>query len=369
MSKRLLVINAGSSSVKCALFEMASVPSIEPHAPVWAQDSEGETSVEQALSSLPNDSVVDVVGHRVVHGADEFDKPTLIDDSVKQKIGELAKFAPLHNKLNLQGIEAAQRRFPQAKHVAVFDTSFHRTIPEEAAVYPIPRELSEKYHIRRYGFHGINHEYCTLRAATMLGRNVHETNLIICHLGSGCSLTAVRSGQSVDNTMGFTPLEGLMMGTRSGSIDPGIILRLANEVGIEETDHILNKQSGLLGVSGVSNDLRQVMQAAKSKNERSQLAIDMFVYRLKSYIGGLAAQLPRVDALVFSAGIGEHAAQIRARACEALHGACVLDVAANENAVGDTIVSAKASKVAVMVIAAREDWQIARACWPFAKAN
>jgi acetate kinase len=268
----------------------------------------------------------------------------------------------------LQGIEAAQSRFPNAKHLAVFDTAFHRTIPDEAAVYPIPLEYFERDRIKRYGFHGINHEYCMHRAASMLDKAVDDINLIICHLGNGCSITAVAKGKSIDNTMGFTPLEGLMMGTRAGSIDPGLVLRMVAEKNgdVEEVDKILNKQSGLLGVSGVSNDMREVIGYARYGDKRAALAISMFVYRLQSYIGMMAAHLPRIDAIVFTAGIGEHSAMVRSRACEALQLlGCRLDAKRNDEAKGDAIVSAGDSTIPVLTITAREDWQIARECWRF----
>ena len=315
---------------------------MEAQPPEWEADLE-KPSVAEAIAALPAEEV-DVVGHRVVHGGDVYSETVVINDSVKSKIRKLETFAPLHNRLNLQGIDAAQKRFPSATHVAVFDTAFHSTIPEHAAAYPIPFEYFEKHGIKRYGFHGINHEYCTLRAASELGVQSAQVNLIICHLGNGCSITTVRNGKSIDNTMGFTPLEGLMMGTRSGSIDPGILLWMLRENNLEvnQVDYVLNRQSGLLGVSGISHDLREVTEAAQKDDHRAQLAIDMFVYRLMSYIGAAAAHLPRVDALVFSGGIGEHSEHIRKRAAQAL---------------------SHIETLRVLVIEAREDWMIARECW------
>jgi acetate kinase len=362
--KRIFVINAGSSSVKCSAFTFNEAPPVEAQAAAWTEDIEKPT-VSEAVAAIPQQPV-DIVGHRVVHGGEVYLDSVVIDDAVKKKIKELQSFAPLHNKLNLEGIEAAQVRFPAAKHVAVFDTSFHRTIPDHAAVYPIPYEFFERHRIKRYGFHGINHEYCTLRAAAMLGKKSEEVNLIICHLGSGCSISTVVGGKSIDNSMGFTPLEGLMMGTRAGSIDPGILLRLMSDgvLDVEAVDSILNKKSGLLGISGVSNDLREVIEAARYGNARAKLAIEMFVYRLQSWIGSMAAHLPSIDALVFTAGIGEHSSMIRARGSEALrlHG-CIIDRDKNDSAKGDTNVASAQSNIPVLVIAAREDWQIARECW------
>jgi acetate kinase len=363
--KRILVINTGSSSVKSSLFELAAAPTIEALTPQWAEDIEKPT-VREAISLLPKRDDLDVVGHRVVHGGEIYVDSVVIDDDVKAKIKELQTFAPLHNKLNLDGIEAAQERFPNAKHVAVFDTSFHRTIPDHAAAYPLPYEYFERDRIKRYGFHGINHEYCTQRAASLLQKDEAKLNLIICHLGNGCSITAVVAGKSVDNSMGFTPLEGLMMGTRAGSMDPGIVLRLIREGAMpaDDVDALLNKKSGLLGVSGVSNDLREVIGAARYGNARAKLAIEMFVYRLKSFIGSMASHLPSIDGLIFTAGIGEHSAMVRSRASEALAlQGCKIDDKRNEAAKGDQIISAADSTIPILVIKAREDWQIARECW------
>lgn len=361
------MINTGSSSVKSALFELAAAPPVEAQSPQWEDQIERPT-VSEAVAAIPQHSDVSVVGHRVVHGGEVYMDSVVIDADVKAKIKELQVFAPLHNKLNLEGIEAAEQRFPNAKQVAVFDTSFHRTIPDFASVYPLPYEYFEKERIKRYGFHGINHQYCALRAAAMLGREPSEVNLIVCHLGNGCSITAVANGKSIDNSMGFTPLEGLMMGTRTGSIDPGIILRMMREdkLQVDDVDTIMNKKSGLLGVSGVSNDLREVIGAARYGNARAKLAIEMFIYRLQSWIGSMAVHLPSIDGLVFTAGIGEHSAMVRARGAEALKlQGCTIDAKKNEQANGDGIVSSEDSKIPVLIIEAREDWQIARDCWKF----
>ena len=322
-------------------------------------------SVAEAVNAIRLRDV-DIVGHRVVHGGERFLESVIIDDAVKAAINDLQRFAPLHNRLNLEGIETAQGKFPDAKHVAVFDTAFHRTIPEQAAVYPVPYEYYERDRVKRYGFHGVNIEYCTHRAASMLSGDVAKINLIVCHLGNGCSVTAVSNGQSIDNSMGFTPLEGLMMGTRSGSIDPGLVLRMVAEKNsdVEEVDRILNKRSGLLGISGISNDMREVVGSARYGDKRAALAISMFVYRLNIHIGMMAAQLSRLDGIVFTAGIGEHSSMIRSRACEALQIlGCKIDSMRNDDAKGDAIISSADSTVPVIVITAREDWQIARECW------
>lgn len=374
----VLAINAGSSSLKSALFECgAEAPPVEAQAPRWHQeisfgkpDSSASSvfqAVEQVIEAISaHKEHIAAVGHRVVHGGDVLGATILIDDNVVRQIHELQKFAPLHNKLNADGIQAAQNLLPGAKQIAVFDTSFHRTIPDEAAIYPLPYDWYQHERIKRYGFHGINHEYVTHRAASMLGIPVSEANLIVCHLGSGCSLSAIAAGKSIDNTMGFTPLEGLMMGTRSGSVDPGIILKVMREKNIQpdEMDRLLNKESGLLGVSGVSNDLRKIMQAATDGNARASLAVAMFNYRLQTYIGAMLAHLPKLDGIVFTAGIGENAASVRAAACSSLRiiGG-KLDREKNESAQGDMRIDASDSAIPMLVIRAREEWQIFRECW------
>lgn len=351
---------------------MNEAPSVEAKDPAWhaeisfgkPDDEAGSVSdaVRKAISSLDSRDAVDAIGHRVVHGGNTYTQSVRIDDNVIKEIERLQEFAPLHNKLNLDGIRTSITELPNAKQFAVFDTSFHRTIPDHAALYPIPYDFYENKGIKRYGFHGINHEYVTHRAAALLKMPVSDVNLITCHLGSGCSISTVSGGVCIDNTMGFTPLEGLMMGTRCGSIDPGVILRLVRESGdVDSTDKLLNKQSGLLGVSGVSNDMRQILQSAKAGHGRAQLALNMFIYRLQSAIGAAAAHLRILDAIVFTAGIGEHAAEVRLRACEALHNLDgIIDHVANESAHPDCNIAIPTSKVAILVITAREDWQIAR---------
>ena len=275
-------------------------------------------------------------------------------------------FAPLHNRAELEGMEIVGKLLGPVPQVAVFDTGFHRTMPQSAAVYPGPYEWFEQG-IRRYGFHGINHQYCAERAAQMLGRTSTSLRVVSCHLGNGCSLAAIRNGQSVDTTMGFTPLEGLMMGTRSGSVDPGILTYLMRQHKMtgEQLDEMLNKHSGLLGVSGISGDMRDVLAAAAKKNDRAKLALEIYVHRLQAGIGAMVAVLGGIDALVFTAGVGENSSEVRAAACENLSFLGVrLDPEKNaRRSDNDIDISARDTAVRVFVIHAEEDWMIARACW------
>jgi len=266
-----------------------------------------------ALSSLDQ---IDAVGHRVVHGGEQFTEAVLINDQVLATIEEFCQLAPLHNPPNLEGIRACRQHLPGVPMAAVFDTAFHQTMPDYAFVYGLPYELYEQHDIRRYGFHGTSHRYVALRASEYLanaGILVSEQKIVTCHLGNGVSLAAVKAGRSIDCSLGFTPLEGLMMGTRSGDLDPAIPLHLIRELGMEagEVDALLNMQSGLLGVSGVSSDMRDVTQAAQDGNHRAQLALNIFCYRIRKYIGAYAAAMGGVNAVVFTAGIGENAPDIR----------------------------------------------------------
>ena len=281
-------------------------------------------AIKQLLDTLWNGnaravsvpSEIDVVGHRIVHGGKEFEEATVITPQVKSAIARMAVFAPLHNRAELDGIEIVENRFGNVPQVAVFDTGFHSRLPGAAAVYPGPYEWLAKG-IRRYGFHGISHQYCAERSAQLLGRELDSLKLVTCHLGNGCSLAAIRGGRSVDTTMGFTPLDGLMMGTRSGSLDPGILTYLMREEKStgEQLDNLLNTKSGLLGVSGISGDMREVVTAMKGGNARAKLAFDMFVHHLQSGIGAMIAVLDGIDALIFTAGIGENSPEVRAATC------------------------------------------------------
>lgn len=401
----ILVLNSGSSSQKAAVYKIAESLGDDPQEPAWqgkiewegtraqirisndrgarisdqiGSGSRGEATAK-LLESIWSGSTavlrapteVDIAGHRVVNGGREFTEPAIVTPEVKRAIERMAVFAPLHNRAELDGIAAVERKCGAVTQVAVFDTAFHRQIPDAAAVYPGPYEWVEQG-ICRYGFHGINHQYCAQRAARMLGRDLASLRLITCHLGNGCSLAAIRDGHSVDTTMGFTPLEGLMMGTRSGSVDPGILTHLMRQAKIsgEQLDEILNKKSGLLGISAVSGDMREVVTAMKQGNARAKLAFEMFVHRLRAGIGAMAAVLGGVGALVFSAGIGENSPDVRGAACETLGFLGVaLDAAKNATAALDADVSAARSRVQVLVIRAQEDWAIARECWRLAAAK
>jgi acetate kinase len=397
---KILVLNSGSSTQKSALFELADQRSDEPVQPKWEgklewdgdkekltiHNSDGKTikedavvraedrkvSLEKLLQKLwqspaqviRDRSEIEVVGHRIVHGGPQLSEPAIITPEVKEAIADVSAIAPLHNVAGLQGIELAEKLFPEVPEVAVFDTGFHRTLPQSAKVYPGPYEWFERG-IRRYGFHGINHEYCAHRAAHLLKRELSSLKIVSCHLGNGCSLAAIDGGKSVDTTMGFTPLEGIMMGTRSGSVDPGILIHLmrTEEAGSKDLDDTLNRHSGLLGISGVSSDMRDVLEAAAKGNDRAKLAVDIFVRRLQAGIATMAASLGGVDVLVFTAGIGENAASVRRDTCAKLGFLGVqLDDKKNFSAKPDVVISAPDCAVKVLVIRAQEDWSIAREC-------
>jgi acetate kinase len=399
---KILVLNSGSSSQKSALFNLErdspadAVPPLWEGKLQWGGDKEelrirnnkgaelrreGKAGVHRAsiaamLESLwagPSAAVksrdeIAVVGHRIVHGGPGLTEPTRVTPEIKQDIENVAAIAPLHNQAGLEGIELIETLLPSIPQVAVFDTGFHRTLPMQAKVYAGPYEWYEQ-DIRRYGFHGINHEYCAHRAAQLLKRNSASLKIITCHLGNGCSLCAIDGGKSIDTTMGFTPLEGLMMGTRSGSVDPGILTHLVRSGGVkpEDLDAILNHKSGLLGISGISSDMRDVLAAAAKGNARAKLAFDIFIHRLQSEIGSMAASLGGLDALVFTAGIGENSPQVREAACTRLNFLGIeLDAGANAGAKPDADVSTATSRVRVLVITAQEDWSIARECIQFA---
>jgi acetate kinase len=305
------------------------------------------------------------VGHRVVHGGQDYRESVEITEEVKKAIAHLATLAPSHNPANLEGIEAIEQHWGSVPQVAVFDTAFHSHLPDAAAIYPGPYEWVEQG-IRRYGFHGISHQYCAARAARILGRELASLRLITCHLGNGCSLAAIKNGRSVDTTMGFTPLDGLMMGTRSGAVDPGILIHLLQQSddSVEHLEHVLNRASGLRGISGVSNDMRQIREAISQGNSRAQLAWDIYVHRLRSYIGAMLASLGGLDALVFTAGVGENTPDIRAAACEAFGFLGLqLDDEKNAHKPVDIDIATSDSAVRVLVIHTQEDWEIACECW------
>jgi acetate kinase len=306
---------------------------------------------------------IEAVGHRIVHGAGRFEGAIVVDDEVEAAIAAIADLAPLHNQAGLDGIAAARRVVgPAVPQVAVFDTAFHRTIPDAAAAYGGPREWLDRG-LRRYGFHGISHAYCAGRAAAMLGRSPEQLRLVTCHLGGGCSLAAVDGGRSVDTTMGLTPLDGLVMETRSGAVDPGLVLHLLrNGSTVDEVDDVLEKRSGLLGLSGVSADLRAVAAARDDGDDGARLAIDVFVHRVASGVGAMVSALGGLDALVFTGGIGENSTEVRQRVADrfAFLGVDV-DDEANRNANLDRDVSSPEARVRVLVVQAREELAIARA--------
>ena len=401
----ILVLNSGSSSQKSALYEISGALPAHPPTPVWegkiewdgdqaemqVQNSKGAVlehrlkvesrrhAIEQLLNTLwtgdtlvvSAPSEIDIVGHRIVHGGKDFEQAIVITPEVKSAIARMSIFAPLHNRAELEGIEIVEKHFGNVPQVAVFDTGFHSRLPEAAAVYPGPYEWLARG-IRRYGFHGINHQYCAARAAQLLGRELNSLKLVTCHLGNGCSLAAILDGRSVDTTMGFTPLDGLMMGTRSGSLDPGILtflMRAEKSTG-QQLDDLLNRKSGLLGVSGLSSDMRQIVAAMKDGNARAKLAFDIFVHHLQSGIGAMIAVLGGIDALVFTAGIGENSPEVRAAACAnfAFLG-LTLDPAKNALSHAEEEISSSDSSVRVLIIRAQEDWAIARDCWRLASAS
>jgi acetate kinase len=319
----ILVINCGSSSIKYELFDMPRERSLTKG--IIERIGERGAKVRDHYSGLriilDRVNKIDAVGHRLVHGGERFQEPALIDNEVISGIRALCKLAPLHNPANLQGILAAREllgnKIPQ---VVVIDTGFFSHLPKFAYIYGLPYEFYKRYGIRRYGFHGTSHEYVAGEASSIVKQPLAKLNIITCHLGNGCSITAIKAGQAIDTSMGFTPLEGLVMGTRCGDIDPAVVTYLARDKGwhIKKIDRILNKQSGLKGISGLSNDMRRLEREAKSGNKRARLAIDIFVYRIRKYIGAYLAIMGGCDALVFTAGIGEHQAKIRQRICSRL---------------------------------------------------
>lgn len=399
---KILVLNAGSSSQKSCLYDIPGALPSEAPEPLWeaqidwvpqekaariqVETNSGEKHVETVpspsrettlsyllslLSQGPTQVIsdikeIDVVGHRVVHGGQAYQESVVITPEVKATIDRLSTLAPNHNPANLEGIELMEKLLGDVPQVAVFDTAFHSQMPDVAATYPGPYDWVGEG-IRRYGFHGISHQYCTQRAAQILGRSVNELRLIICHLGNGASLAAVKNGRSIDTTMGFTPLDGLMMGTRSGAVDPGILIYLMREgMSAQEIDRLLNKESGLLGISGVSHDLREIGEAISQGNKRAKLAQDIYLHRLKACFGSMLMSLGGVDAVVFTAGVGEHAANVRAAACEGMAFLGVaLDLAENEQSPVDRDIATADSKVRVLVIHTQEDWAIAQDCWRY----
>ena len=374
--KKILVINAGSSSLKYQLMEMPESKVLSKGIVERIGEPGSTVNHEEALQQvvkgllLEGEGVlkdlkeIDGVGHRVVHGGEKFTGSVLITDEVIKSIKENFDLAPLHNPANLAGIMAAKKLLPGVTQVACFDTAFHQTIPKTAFLYALPYELYEKHRVRRYGFHGTSHRYIARRIGELLNKDKYAVNAITCHLGNGCSITAVREGCSVDTSMGLTPLEGLVMGTRSGDVDPAIIFYLADklEMSTQEINSLLNKKSGLLGISGASNDMRQLLEEAEKGDKRAELALDIFSYRVRKYIGAYKAVLGKVDALAFTGGIGENAVRVREKICSNLEELGIkLDTARNADIKGrkEGLISADDSPTKVFVIPTDEEVRIA----------
>lgn len=322
-----------------------------------------KTLVDPVNGAIKSMDEIDAVGHRVVHGGEKFATSVKIDDEVMNALNECIGLAPLHNPPNIMGIEACKELMPNTPMVGVFDTAFHQTMPKSNYIYPLPYELYEKYGIRKYGFHGTSHKYVSLKAAELLNKDIEDLKIITCHLGNGASLCAVKNGKSVETSMGFTPLEGLAMGTRCGNIDPAIVpFLMTNEnLNIDDINILLNKKSGVLGVSGVSSDFRDIEKAAKDGNDKAELALDVFCNRVKEYIGAYAAIMGGLDVIVFTAGIGENSIEIREKICDGLEFMNIeLDKEKNNVRGENTIVSKDTSKVKILVVPTNEELMIAR---------
>ncbi len=388
---KVLVLNSGSSSVKYQFIETSTrevlakgqverigmddavlthIRADGDTVKISAEILDHNIAIEYVIAVLlsknhgviKDKSEIDAVGHRVVHGGEVFSNSVLITDEVIEKIRENIELAPLHNPHNLRGIMACKRLLPDTPQVAVFDTAFHQKMPEYAFIYGLPYELYKKYKIRRYGFHGTSHRYVSHRASEILGVPIEKLKIITAHLGNGCSMSAVKFGVSIDTTMGFTPLEGLLMGTRSGDIDPAVVLYIMSKEGLSmsEANALLNKHSGLLGISGVSSDMREIIQEMKNGNHRAKLAFDVFCYRIKKYIGAYASAMGGVDAIVFTAGIGENSPDVRKKVCEGLEFLGIkIDDEKNNSPEKEKIISTDDSKVKVLVIPTNEELVIA----------
>lgn len=390
---KILVINAGSSSLKYQLIDMETEAVLAKglcerigidgsklnHTPqngdkvvIEEHMEDHSVAIRMVLDALLDKnhgvisdmSEISAVGHRLVHGGELFSKSVVIDEKVKEAVKECIPLAPLHNPANLIGVDACEKAMPGVPQCGVFDTAFHQTMPKEAFMYGLPYELYTENKIRRYGFHGTSHKYVSARAAEILGKDIKDLKIITCHLGNGSSVTAVENGKSVATSMGLTPLAGTVMGTRCGSIDPAIIKFIADNknMSLDEIDDLINKKSGVFGISGVSSDFRDLDAAAKDGNERAQLALDMFVYSVRKYIGQYAVQMGGVDAIVFTAGVGENDAKMREAITKNLEflGICV-DTDKNSGIHGDeAVVSTADSKVKVLVVPTNEELMIAR---------
>ncbi|AFN75158.1 acetate kinase [Melioribacter roseus P3M-2] len=388
---KVLVLNSGSSSIKYQFFDTdekialakgmverigmsSAVLTHTPHGKekirIVGEILDHSIAIEYVIAVLlsPNHGVIkdkkeiDAVGHRVVHGGETFSGSVLITDQVMNAIKENIELAPLHNPPNIKGINATKEQLPNVPQVAVFDTAFHVQMPPKAFLYGIPYELYRKYKIRRYGFHGTSHRYVSERAAALLNRPIEELKIITAHLGNGCSMAAVDCGKSVDTTMGFTPLEGLLMGTRSGDMDPSVILYIMGKEGlsISEANTLLNKHSGLIGLSGESSDMREIENAVLEGNKKAKNAFDVFTYRIKKYIGAYAAAMGGLDAVVFTGGIGENSDMVRRDVCANMEFLGIkLDENLNQNPKGEAVISSEDSEVKVLRIPTNEELVIA----------
>jgi acetate kinase len=375
MSDRVLVVNSGSSSVKYQLIDVAAGKRIvggvvERIGEAGSGVADHDAAVHRLVDTLRESGHdvtrpggLDAVGHRVVHGGERFVEPTVVDDEVIRAIDELVELAPLHNPGNLAGIEALRRLQPDVPQVAVFDTAFHRTLPRQASTYALPPELTSSHGIRRYGFHGTSYSWVSRGAAELLGRPLEDLALVVLHLGNGGSAAAVLSGQSVDTSMGLTPLEGLVMGTRSGDMDPAIIFHLHRVAGIayDDIEVLLTKASGLKGLCG-DNDVREVVRRAESGDDAATLALEVYCYRIRKYVGAYYAAMGRLDAVVFTAGVGENASRVRAQALQGLDQLGIaVDPVRNEAADREPRrISPDGARVTVLVIPTDEEMEIAR---------
>jgi acetate kinase len=388
----ILVINCGSSSLKYQLIDMSKeealakglVERIGIEGSILTQKVEGKDKyvIEQKMNDhkdaikLVLEALVDkdngvlksmdeisAVGHRVVHGGEKYSTSVLIDDEVMKYLEECIKLAPLHNPPNLIGIDACKALMPNTPMAVVFDTAFHQTMPDKAFLYALPYELYKEHNIRKYGFHGTSHKYVSAKVAEVMGKDLSELKIVTCHLGNGSSLTAIKNGKSIDTSMGFTPLEGVAMGTRTGDLDPAVVTFIMDELGytVEQTNELLNKKSGVLGISGVSSDFRDIEIAAENGNARAQLALDIFQYRVRKYIGSYAAAMGGIDVVVFTAGVGENDPVTRLKACEGLEFIGIeIDPVKNNVRGKITEVSKDGSKVKVFVIPTDEEMMIAK---------
>lgn len=393
LQMKILVINCGSSSLKYQLIDMATESVLATGLVERVTFNDGiitmkrfdgkkytaehqdfpnhKVALHAALDTLLDPeygvikslSEINAVGHRVVHGGEKFTRSVLIDEDVEKAIRDTFELAPLHNPPNMMGIEASLDVMPGLPNVAVFDTTFHTTLPKYAYIYALPYSMYEKYGIRKYGFHGTSHLYVSRRAAAMLGKPIEETKIITCHMGNGSSIAAVKGGKSIETTMGFTPLEGIAMGTRCGSIDPAVVpfMMEKENLSTREVDTLMNKKSGVLGISGVSNDFREIDEAASQGNERAELALEVFSYKVKKVIGEYSAVLDYPDAIVFTAGIGENSATIRNRILSGLENFGIkIDQEKNKIRGQEIDIATPDSKIRVLVIPTNEELTIAR---------